>query len=79
MDERDRRFFFWLGLIFGPLFVAGGFVAAFTVEGALFIWAGLALFTGALALRTPAPDWAVGVLVGAIFLVLSAYTLVVYP
>lgn len=79
MDERDRRFFSWLGLIFGPLFVAGGFVAAFTIEGALFIWAGLALFAGALALRTPAPEWAAGALAGAIFLALSVYTLVVYP
>ena len=79
MDERDRRVFSWLGLVFGPLFVAGGFVAAFTTEGALFAWAGPALFAGALALRTPAPDWAAGVPAGAIFLVLSLYTLVVYP
>jgi hypothetical protein len=31
---------------------------------ALFIWAGLALFAGALA-WTPAPDWAAGALAGA--------------
>ena len=53
MTPADRRFTSWLLVGFGPLFVVGGFVASFTVEGAVLIFVGLAmLVTGAL-LFTP--------------------------
>ena len=53
MTHADRRFTSWLLVGFGPLFVVGGFVASFTVEGAVLVFVGLAmLVTGAL-LFTP--------------------------
>ena len=53
MTPADRHFTSWLLVGFGPLFVVGGFVASFTVEGAVLIFVGLAmLVTGAL-LFTP--------------------------
>lgn len=53
MTPADRRFTSRLFLAFGPLFVVGGFLASFTVEGALLVFIGLAmLVTGAL-LFTP--------------------------
>lgn len=49
MTKSDRRFTAWLLMAFGPLFVVGGFGFAFTVEGALLVFVGLAmLVTGGL-------------------------------
>ena len=49
MTPADRRFTAWLLLGFGPLFVLGGFAAAFTEVGAMLVFLGLAmLVTGAL-------------------------------
>ena len=43
MTPTDRRFTAWLLLAFGPLFILGGFAAAFTDEGALLVYLGLAM------------------------------------
>jgi hypothetical protein len=51
----DRRFTSWLLIAFGPLFVLGGFAAAFTIEGALFVFLGLAMLTTGILLRTRLP------------------------
>lgn len=49
MTQADCRFPAWLLIVSGPLFVIGGFLVAFTVEGALMVFLGLAmLLTGAL-------------------------------
>ena len=55
MTAADRRFTSTLLLVFGPLFVLGGFLAAFTVEGALFVFLGLAMFVVGVLLRTHVP------------------------
>jgi hypothetical protein len=54
VDERDRRFTSWLAIVFGPLFVLGGFVAAFTEPGAWFIAVGMGLLASGILLRTRA-------------------------
>ncbi len=51
----DRRFTSWLLIGFGPLFVLGGFAAAFTIEGALFVFLGLAMLATGVLLRTRLP------------------------
>ncbi|MGE3076726.1 MAG: hypothetical protein AB7N24_21870 [Dehalococcoidia bacterium] len=79
MDTAERRSYSWLGLIFGPLFVLGGFIAAFTIEGALFIWLGLAMLVAGIGLRTRLPLPAVLVVATAILLALCSYTFFVYP
>lgn len=79
MDARDRRFTSWLGVLFGPLFIAGGFLAAFTTMGALFIWFGLGMLVTGVLLRTRLPFWhtvAVGLVVTGVN---TAYTFLVYP
>jgi hypothetical protein len=43
MTDADRRFYGILLLTFGPLFVLGGWLAAFTEVGALLILAGCAM------------------------------------
>jgi hypothetical protein len=55
MTAADRRFASNLFLVFGPLFVAGGFLAAFTDPGALFVYLGVAMFVTGLLLRTRLP------------------------
>ncbi|MGE0602078.1 MAG: hypothetical protein AB7J35_21985 [Dehalococcoidia bacterium] len=79
LDTADRRFYSWLGLIFGPLFVLGGFIAAFTIEGALFVWLGLAMLVAGIGLRTRLSLAAVLVSAAAVLLALCSYTLFVYP
>ncbi len=61
-DPADRRFASWLALVAGPLFVVGGFLAAFTEPGAWFIAIGLGFLVGGILLRTRVPaSIAVGV------------------
>ena len=51
----ERRFTSVLFLAFGPLFVLGGYLVAFTVEGALLIFLGLAMLVTGVLLRTRLP------------------------
>lgn len=78
-DSADRRFYSWPSIVFGPLFVLGGFLAAFTVVGALLIWAGMSLLLAGILLRTRLASWVAGSAALALFCLLTAYTLVVYP
>ena len=55
MTEADRRFYRRLLMIAGPAFVVGGFLAAFTLVGALLIFAGLGMFLSGLLLWTRLP------------------------
>ncbi len=50
MTAADLRFYGFLCLGFGPLFVAGGWFAAFTDVGAFLIFAGLAMLLASPAL-----------------------------
>jgi hypothetical protein len=47
MTGADRRFYGTLLLVFGPLFIAGGWLAAFTMVGALLIFTGAAMLLAA--------------------------------
>jgi len=42
----------WLFIVFGPLFVVGGFLAAFTDPGAVLVYFGVAMLLSGLLLRT---------------------------
>jgi hypothetical protein len=75
----DRRFYSRLGIVFGPLFVLGGFLAAFTIMGAVMIWAGLALFVAGVGLKTALPAAIVAWFAVALFGSLCVYTAFVYP
>ncbi len=55
MNAQDRRFLRRLLLVFGPLFVLGGFFAAFTVVGAVLIFVGVGMFATGLLLFTRLP------------------------
>jgi hypothetical protein len=57
----------------------GGFLAAFTIEGALFIWAGMSLVLAGVLFRTRLPLFAILVLAVAVFAALTSYTFFVYP
>ncbi len=46
----DRRFYGRLLLVFGPLFIIGGWLAAFTEPGAWFIYTGATLTLASVAL-----------------------------
>ena len=61
----STRFYGRLALVFGPLFIAGGWLAALTEVGAVLIFAGTAmLLMSALLLRTwPSAIVAAGALV----------------
>jgi hypothetical protein len=72
MTRADRRFLSTLLLVFGPLFVAGGFLAAFTLEGTVYVYIGVAMFVTGILLRTRLPLLAA--LVGGV-LVLAALIL----
>jgi hypothetical protein len=47
MTESDRRFLVVLLLTFGALFIAGGWLAAFTAVGAMLIYTGTAMLLAA--------------------------------
>lgn len=47
MTGSDRRFYAALMLVFGPLFIAGGWLASFTAVGAALIFAGTAMLIAA--------------------------------
>jgi ABC-type molybdate transport system permease subunit len=47
MTAADRRFYGTLLLVFGPLFLAGGWLAAFTEVGFIFILTGAAMILAA--------------------------------
>jgi hypothetical protein len=55
MDAADRRFTWILLVVFGPLFVFGGFLAAFTVPGAVFVFLGLGMLLSGLAMAVRVP------------------------
>jgi len=46
----STRFYGRLALVFGPLFIAGGWLAAFTEVGAVLIFAGTAMLLASVAL-----------------------------
>ena len=48
----DRRFTSWLLIAFGPLFVFGGLLLAFHIEGAVLVFVGLAMLVTGVLLRT---------------------------
>lgn len=75
----DRRFCSWLFIVFGPLFVLGGFAFAFTTMGALFVWTGLSLLLAGIALRTPLPSMLIALLALTMGVGLAAYTVLIYP
>lgn len=53
MSREDARFYGWLALVFGPLFLLGSWLAAFTEVGVFLILAGLvALVLAPLLLRS---------------------------
>jgi hypothetical protein len=53
MQTSDRRSLrLWL-LLGGPLFVIGGFLAAFTIVGAVLVFVGLGMLATAVLLFTP--------------------------
>lgn len=53
MTREDRRFYGLLLLTFGPLFIVGGWLAAFTMVGAVLILAGsLMLLAAPILLRS---------------------------
>ena len=60
MNAADRRYFSWLGIVFGPLLIAAGFGFAFTNEGALMIWTGSSMLVAGIGLRTRLSLWVVG-------------------
>ena len=71
MTGEDRRFYGLLLLAFGPLFLAGGWLASFTAVGAVLIFAGTAMLlaaplllrsirAGAVALGLVAAGWGWG-------------------
>jgi len=52
VSREDARFYGWLALVFGPLFLLGGWLAVFTEVGVFLILAGLvALVLAPLLLR----------------------------
>ena len=79
MFAPNRRIISKTAFALAGLFLVGGFLATFTIVGAVLIWLGLALLVAAVSLRTALP--AALVVVGAtmLFVLLSAYTLFVYP
>jgi len=79
VDARDRKFYSWLAIISGVLFVLGGFLAAFTIMGAIFVWFGLALLLAGIGLRTRLPVAVIAFAATAVFAALVAYTGLVYP
>ncbi len=60
MEDRDRRFWTILALTAGPLLQAGGWLAAFTEIGALFVIAGSAMSLAGFALLPRAVTFAAG-------------------
>jgi len=55
LSAADRRFTSALFLLFGPLSVVGGFLAAFSEPGAVLVYFGAAMFVSGLLLRTRLP------------------------
>jgi len=75
MNAADRRYFSWLGIVFGPLLIAAGFGFAFTNEGALMIWTGSSMLVAGIGLRTRLSLWVVGAISATMLTALSAQTL----
>lgn len=55
MGDADRRFLRILLVVSGPLFVGGGFLAAFTVIGAVLVFVGLGMLVTGVLLFTRLP------------------------
>jgi hypothetical protein len=55
MAADTRRFTSTLLLLFGPLFMVGGYLAAFTVEGAIYVFIGVGMVATGILLRTRLP------------------------
>ena len=76
MSAAGRRFTSTLFLVFGPLFVLGGFLFAFSDPGAVLVYFGAAMFVSGVLLRTRLPIvLAVGVGL-ALFCLLLAWLVV---
>jgi hypothetical protein len=70
MSADARRFTSTLCLVFGPLFIGGGFLAAFTPDGALYIFVGLSALVLGVLLCTRVPLWAAVTTSGLVFALL---------
>lgn len=57
MDDATRRFTANLLIVFAPLFVFGGFLAAFTVDGAVLVFTGIGMLIGGILLHARVPGW----------------------
>lgn len=76
--EADRRFLRRLLLVSGPAFVLGGWLAAFSVIGALLIFTGIGMLAAGMLLLTRVPVLVAagaGVLVAALLVVWMALDL----
>ncbi len=78
MQADERRFVSSLMLVFGPLFVMGGWLATFTLEGALFIYVGLGMLLSGLLLRTRMWTWVALGLGTALCVMMSVLTIMDY-
>lgn len=76
MTDSDRRFLRLLLIVAGPLFVVGGFLAAFTVIGAMLVFAGLGMLAAGLLLFTRLA-WPLAALAGVAVLVALTVAMVV--
>ena len=76
MDRDTEHFTRRLLLIFGPLWIAGGFLAAFTLVGAVFVFLGIAMLVTSALMYGPAPWWLATVVGLVVFSVLTAWTMV---
>ncbi len=76
MTPSDRRFMSWLFIVFGPLFVIGGFLFAFTDPGAILVYFGVAMLCAGLLLKTRFPVVAACAAGVAVFAALTAWLIV---
>lgn len=79
MDPATRRFAVWLSAFAGVVLVLGGFLFAYTIDGAVMIWTGLASFLFAAALAVHSPWWFATAIAAALDAALITYTIAVYP
>ena len=76
MTTADRRFTSWLLIAFAPLFVFGGLLFGFHIEGAVLVFVGLAMLVTGILLRTRLPLIAAVAAGGLVFAALLAQTLI---
>jgi len=76
MTPADRRFTSWLFIVFGPLFVVGGFGFAFTDPGAILVYFGAGMLCSGLLLKTRIPVVAACAAGVAVFAALTVWLIV---